>query len=216
MVFPLPASAMPPSRGVIRASGVGLTRLRDASVARDRLIGERFAARISREQPDAVTLRETRLAVSPPLLAAWRGLAGLNRLDPTPTARAGADDGMPAAIGIQRNTVDCGTAADGQTGYALLLTTTPAEQGGASVTVTGNRFTSPDTLMVAAVSGAGTAAVTGNVVIAGRGERQIGLAVLAVTAAAITGNAVIGRAVLPQRSLPAPFDTWQPLNEIAS
>jgi hypothetical protein len=216
MVYPLPPFAGAPSRGVISASGSGLGRLRDASLERDRVVVDRFAERISREHPDAVTLPARRHTVSSQLLAAWHGLAGLNRLDPKlAAARRATDDERPAAIGIQRNTVDCATADGEQTGYALLLTTTPAEQGGASVTVTGNRFTSPDTLIVAAVSGAGTAAVTGNVVIAGTDERQIALAVLASAAAAITGNVVVGRAVLPPRTLPAPLDTWDAFNEIA-
>lgn len=215
MVYPLPSFATTPSRGIVSATGATLTRLREASVARDRLISERFAARITEEQPDAATFARAQRTVSPQLLAAWQGLAGLNRLDPKLTARAAAGDAPAASIAVQRNSIDCGTATDdGATGYALLLIVAPAEAGGAAVTATGNRFASPQALIVAAVSGAGAASVTGNVVIAARGERQIGLAVLATTAAAITGNVVIGRAVLPPRTLASPFDSWAPLNEI--
>jgi hypothetical protein len=214
MVYPLPSVESTPTKGVFAATGAALKRLREASLARDRLIAERFAARVTAEQPDAVKLEKTLRTISPTLLAAWRGLTGLNRLDPRLTARAGADDAPPAAIAVQRNTVDCGTADNGPTGYALLVTTTPAQSGGASVTATGNRFSSPDTLIVAAVSGAGAASVTGNVVIAGTAERRIGLAVLAAGAAAITGNVVAGGAVLPPRTLPAPFQSWAPFNEI--
>ncbi|MHA7291330.1 DUF6519 domain-containing protein [Arthrobacter sp. MDT3-24] len=213
MVYPLPSFASTPSRGIVSATGATLTRLREASVARDRLISERFAARIAEEQPDAAAFARAQRPVSPQLLAAWQGLAGLNRLDPKLTARAAAGDAPSASIAVQRNSIDCGTADDGATGYALLLISAPAEAGGASVTATGNRFASPQTLIVAAVSGAGAASVTGNIV-AGRGERAFTLVVIATTSAAITGNVVVGRAVLPPRTLPAPLDSWLPFNEI--
>ena len=214
MVYPLPDVASTPSRGVFAASGTALTKLREASVRAESLVADRFMSRIGTEQPDAPALAKARLTVSPSILAAWQGLATLNRLDPKLTARLrGEERELPAAIGIQRNTVDCTTPDDGPTGFALLVLAAASEAGDASVTVTGNRFTSPETLIVAAVSGAGAASVTGNV-IAARGEQPIGLAVLATKAAAITGNVVLGRAALPSRSFPAPLDTWRPLNEI--
>jgi hypothetical protein len=152
--------------------------------------------------------------VSPPPLTTWRGLVGLNRLDPKLTARAGVDAEPPAAIGVQRNTVDCGTASEGPTGWALLLATAPEETGGASVTATGNRLASPRSLIAAVVSGSGAASVTGNIIAGALGNRQIGLAVVATKMAAVTGNVVTGRAVLPPRGLAAPFVSWVPFNEV--
>ena len=214
MVYPLPNVARKPSRGVLSATGKTLSRLREASDLREGVVADRLASRIALEHLDAPALAEPRLSVSSTVFAAWRGLTALNRLDPALLAKRGADDApLRTSIGVQRNTVDCTTPDDGPTGFGLLVSTTPAESQGASVTVTGNRITSPETLVVVAVTGAGAASVTGNVV-AGRGERPIVLAVLATSAAAITGNVVIGRAALPDRSLPAPLDTWRVFNEI--
>jgi hypothetical protein len=216
MVYPLPSFADAPSRGVVSAEGENLAQLRKASADRDRLIARRFEERLGKDEDTTVAMvREARTAAPAVLLAAWRGLTQLNRLDPRIVARDASADAPSASVAIQRNTVDCGTADDdGRTGFALFLITTPAELGGAAVTVTGNRFESRNTFLATAVSGAGAASVTGNVVIGARGERQIGLAVLATTSAAITGNVVIGRAVLPQRNLPTPFESWDPFNEI--
>jgi hypothetical protein len=215
MVYPLPAFTGTSWKGAISASGAVLTTLRDASFERDRIVAERFASRIGREQPDAAAFLSGRHTASTRLLAAWTGLVALNRFDPDLAARQGRDDPHSAAIGIQRNTVDCGTADDGPTGFALLLTTTPTERGGASVTVTGNRFTSPRTLIAAAVSGAGAASVTGNVIVGPRDDLPVALAVVAVDRPAVTGNVVVGRAALPPRTLPAPLDSWHPFNEIS-
>ncbi|GAA1954763.1 DUF6519 domain-containing protein [Microbacterium deminutum] len=216
MVYPLPDVASRPSRGVLTFTGAALTRLREASNRAEGLVADRFMSRIAGEQPDAPAVATARVAVSPNVLAAWRGLATLNRLDPKLTARAGGEEkSLPAAVGIQRNTVDCAAPDAGPTGFALIFIAAASETGDASVTVTGNRFTSPDTLIVAAVSGAGAASVTGNIVASRGGDSPIALAVLATQAAAITGNVVIGRALLPPRTLPAPLDTWLPFNEIS-
>ncbi|TDN90915.1 DUF6519 domain-containing protein [Microbacterium sp. BK668] len=216
MVYPLPSFAETPSRGVVSAEGETLAQLRKASAERDRLIADRFEARLGKDDGVTVTMVAGRhTAPSKQLLAAYRGLTELNRLDPRLAARDASVDAPSGSIAVQRNTIDCATADDdGRTGFALLLTTTPTEEGGAAVTATGNRFASRSTFLTAAVSGAGAASVTGNVVVGARGERQIGLAVLATTSAAVTGNVVIGRAVLPARNLPAPFESWNPFNEI--
>ena len=216
MVYPLPSFASKPSRGVISAAGATLTKLREASGVAESLVADRLLSRISAEQPDAATFAMAAPAVSANVLAAWRGLATLNRLDPKLTARVAREERtLPAAVGFQRNTVDCQTPDDGPTGFALIFMAAAAEAGDASVTVTGNRFTSPETLIVAAVSGAGAASVTGNIVASKGGDNPIALAVLATDTAAVTGNVVIGRAFLPPRSTPAPFDTWLPFNQIS-
>jgi len=214
MVYPLPSFATTPARGIVSASGAVLTRLRQASLARESVISERFAARIAAEQPDAPDV-DVRHAAPPQLLAAWRGLAGLNRLDASPSGRRRGDHQPGTALSIQRNTIDCMTPDDGETGFALMLSAAPAELGGASAMVTGNRISSPNTVIVAVVSGMGSASVTGNVVVSGRGEQRIALAVLSTNAAAATGNVIVGVAVLPPRpTVPAPLDSWLPFNEI--
>lgn len=213
MVYPLPSFTKEPTSGVISIGGAGLKLVREASLAREKLISERFAARFDAEKADAATPAEPDQPVSPDLLAAWHGLASLNHVSSKAMARGGFAD-TSTAIGIQRNTVDCRTSDGGRTGFALLLTTTPTETGGAAVTATGNRLTSATSLMAAVISGAGGASVTGNIAAASHDERAIGLAVLATTSAAVTGNVVTGRAILPPRSLPAPLDSWQPFNEI--
>ncbi|MBK8460531.1 MAG: hypothetical protein IPL43_10425 [Micropruina sp.] len=147
-------------------------------------------------------------AVSDNLAAAWRGLAALNRL-------VDRRMDLPCALGIQRNTVDCHTPEEGSTGPAVLIGTPVTQELRPTVSLVGNRLVSPRATIVAAVSGASAATVTGNI-IAGMGEQPLALVVVATQTAAITGNVIIGRTALPaNRPFPPPFDTWLPFNEIS-
>jgi hypothetical protein len=232
MLYPLPEGKRPVTRGVVTANATVLANLREHAVLREREVTEALLARVAAARPadpdaaapaatpnlaagsiagpafTAGTAFTAGPAVSENVAAAWRGLAALNRL-------VDRRMDLPCALGIQRNTIDCHTPDDGATGPAVLIGTPISDELRPTVALVGNRLLSPRGSIVAGVTGASAATVTGNI-IAGRGEGPIALVVVATQTAAITGNVIIGRTALPaNRPFPPPFDTWLPFNEIS-
>ncbi len=209
MLYPLPSDAQDGLRGTSIAGGETLTRLREESLARDRTVADTLLTRVTASHAgpagDAGFLATP--ALNRNLIAAWDGLATLNRLDEQPLE-------LPCAIGVQRNTIDCTTPDSSLTGPAVLVGAAVSVDQRHTVTLAGNRLISLRSRIVAAVSGASAVTVTGNIV-AGADERVLALTVFGSLAAAITGNVISGRTALPaNRPFPPPLDTWLPFNEI--